>query len=86
MLDGSDDKLVDLSIEERADTVAPPGPSAIAAEISRIKHATVEAAAKRSRLPQPLFWSLFHAALDDLRRQKEQQRLLSSIFEEQGGS
>ncbi len=55
-------------------------PSAIAEKLAKLKSATVAAAASRSRLPQPLFWSLFHAELKEVKREKELARALDSLF------
>ena len=55
--------------------------STIALEIERLKKATIEAAAKRDQLPQPLFWSLFHSSLKEIRKAKEEERVLSQLLE-----
>lgn len=57
-------------------------PSYAAREIQRLKTATIEAAEKRERLPQPLFWSLFHSALNNVREQKERERALADLLEQ----
>ncbi|MCO6431354.1 MAG: hypothetical protein J5J00_10875 [Deltaproteobacteria bacterium] len=57
------------------------GPTNTAREIQRIKKAVITAADKRQRLPQPLFWSLFHNALKDVRRSKERERALAELLE-----
>lgn len=54
--------------------------SPIAREIARVHKLTIESAEKRERLPQPLFWSLFHARIAAVRRDKELARLLTSIL------
>ena len=55
--------------------------SYVAREIQRIKSATIEAAEKRDRLPQPLFWSLFHSALKEVRDAKKRKRDLADLLE-----
>lgn len=61
----------------------PPGPrepSTFAREVERLKAASLKAARERERLPQPLFWSLFHSKLKDLKREKELKRLLDDLL------
>jgi hypothetical protein len=55
--------------------------SFVAKEINRLKIATIEASKERERLPQPLFWSLFHSALADVRAAKERDRLINDLLE-----
>jgi len=57
-----------------------PGPSDIARELERIKADTIAAADKRSHLPQPLFWSLFHSRLAEIRSAKKTVRELEELF------
>ncbi len=52
-----------------------------AREIQRLKTATIEAADKRERLPQPLFWSLFHSALQNVRETKNKERAISDLLD-----
>ena len=54
--------------------------SEIARRLARLRKVTLDAAQKREHIPQPLFWSLFHAELDELRRQKELLRVVDSLF------
>lgn len=54
-----------------------------AQELKRLKTAAWEASSKRERLPQPMFWSLFHSVISSIRRQKAVKRTLESIFEGQ---
>ena len=53
----------------------------IARRLARLKAATEHAAAKREHLPQPLFWSLFHSQLKEIRAEKERERLLREALE-----
>ena len=55
-------------------------PSPLAVEIKDLSEAVGRAAAKRSRLPQPLFWSLFHSRIEELKRKKNKQRILDTIL------
>ena len=56
------------------------GPSHMAQKLEQIKELTIAAAQKRSHLPQPLFWSLFHAQLAELKREKAAVRELEQLF------
>lgn len=55
-------------------------PTAIARSVERLKKATFGAVAKREKLPQPLFWSLFCVEVAELRKRKERQRVLRQLF------
>lgn len=59
-------------------------PSARAKAIKRLKDATIAAADKRERLPQPLFWSLFTSELAEIKDGKESDRLLDSLLKGEG--
>lgn len=48
--------------------------------LEKIKEDTLAAASKRSHLPQPLFWSLFHAQLASLKAEKKAVRELEELF------
>jgi len=52
----------------------------IAARLETLKKATLAAAAKRERLPQPLFWSLFHSQIKEIRASKERLREASELL------
>lgn len=58
--------------------------SALSRRIQEVKDATLNAAERRQgadkRLPQPLFWSLFHAELAEIKQQKAIRRLLDSVL------
>lgn len=62
------------------DGVTNPGPTDIARELAQIRSDALAAAGKRSHLPQPLFWSLFHARLAELKSAKKRVRELEEIF------
>ena len=55
-------------------------PSAIAQSVARLKSASFRAARERERVPQPLFWSLFAAQLEEIKAHKRTRRLLSDLF------
>ncbi|RIL12548.1 MAG: hypothetical protein DCC75_00170 [Proteobacteria bacterium] len=54
--------------------------SETAREIRELLQISADAAQRRARLPQPLFWSLFHSRINDIKRRKRAQRLLGDIF------
>ena len=73
-----DEKALDSQIEEG------PGedvrPTALAEEIRGLKASIDRALGKRERLPQPMFWSLFHSRIKDIRRKRELTRVLDGVF------
>jgi hypothetical protein len=69
-------EVVDDSPEE----TAAQEPSSIAQKLEQIKELTLAAAQRRSHLPQPLFWSLFHAQLAEVKREKKALRELEELF------
>ena len=69
-------------VEEEPVRVKEPTP--IAEEIRRLQAATLASIEKRERLPQPLFWSLFHSELEKVRRAKKQERLLQEVLDKLG--
>lgn len=75
------DALSDAGADEAGeeDFLQPQGPSDVARRVRKLQSSVLEAAAKRKRLPQPLFWSLFHNELEEIRRSKERKRLLSKL-------
>ena len=48
--------------------------SILSNRLDRLKHATLNAIKRRERLPQPLFWSLFHAEVEDIKAKREKKR------------
>ena len=58
----------------------PQPPSAVAINLKRLKSATFKAAQSRERLPHPLFWSLFLTEVSELRKKKEEKRLIDRIL------
>ncbi len=57
-----------------------PKQTEIARDLASLKNSVMDAARKRERLPQPLFWSLFHVQIHDIKRRKLRRRLLEQIF------
>jgi hypothetical protein len=57
-----------------------PGRSPLAHRVERLRDATVKAAERRERLPQPLFWSLFRSEINDIKRRKARARALSAAL------
>lgn len=56
-------------------------PSEIAREVSKLQVAVEGAAAKRSHLPQPLFWSLFGAKIREIRDKKAAARAVLKLLD-----
>ena len=73
--------LMGLNQGMSEDDLKPKEMSGVAKEIQRLKTATIRAAQNRERLPQPLFWSLFHSSLKEVREAKEQERLISDLLD-----
>lgn len=55
-------------------------PSAVALKLRKLKSASFKAAQARERLPHPLFWSLFLTEVSELRKKKEEKRLLDRVL------
>jgi TATA-binding protein-associated factor Taf7 len=55
--------------------------SAIAQEIRELHTTITRLANERERLPQPLFWSLFHNRLNKIRKTKELTRTLAQVLD-----
>lgn len=68
------------AVDDSAEQTAAQQPSSIAQKLEQIKELTLAAAQKRSHLPQPLFWSLFHAQLAEVKREKKALRELEELF------
>lgn len=53
----------------------------LAGKLSSLKSSTLRAISRRERLPQPLFWSLFHTEVNAIKeRRKEKRRALAALF------
>ena len=52
----------------------PESKSEISEQLERLRGVTLQAISVRERLPQPLFWSLFHAELEDIKKKREKKR------------
>jgi hypothetical protein len=59
---------------------AAPGPTELAAKLSRLRDVALKAAEARTRLPVPLFWSLFHSQVRDVRKVRDRERKLRALF------
>jgi len=75
----------DNEIDREDDELVTSQKSVIAEGVERLQKATLNAASKRERLPQPTFWYLFHSELKELKAKKKQQRALQEIFSGIGG-
>ena len=56
------------------------GKTPLALEIEQVRDATLKAAAKRQHLPQPLFWSLFHSRIRQLKQEKHNERVIKQAI------
>ncbi len=65
--------------DESAELV--PTKSKLSEELDRLKRASIEALSTRERMPQPLFWSLFHSELAGLKKRKHLERFIEQVFE-----
>ena len=50
-------------------------PSAVNLRLSRLRNSAMKAIRTRPRVPQPLFWSLLHSELKEIKRMKRKARL-----------
>ena len=67
--------------EEMSISGTSPSISALASEVKRLHEASLRAMDKRARLPQPLFWSLFHSQVRSIKQRKDRDRLVRSILD-----
>jgi hypothetical protein len=67
-----EDMLQPSSVTAESDIdEAPEQPqSELAGKLDRLKAATLKVIQARERLPQPLFWSLFHTELESIKRKR----------------
>ena len=54
--------------------------SSVASEIDRLKRATCDITSRRERVPQPMFWSLFHDQLNALKERKRLERVIEAAL------
>lgn len=66
--------------EQNAAPIEAPGPTELAEKLHRLKKAALSAAERRERIPVPLYWSLFHSQVREMRKAKEKERLLRSLL------
>ena len=69
----------EVSAEEFVEFDQNPGPSQVALRLRTLKSSVLRAAETRRRLPQPLFWSLFHVELCEIKKRKARERVLQQI-------
>lgn len=55
--------------------------SEVAYHLQHLKAAVWKTIKKREKLPQPLFWSLFHVEVRELKQRRQKERLLKKIFQ-----
>lgn len=51
--------------------------SAVAQDLADLKSTITRLVEDRERLPQPMFWSLFNARINDIKKQKELERVIN---------
>jgi hypothetical protein len=73
---------INLTRMEKEDDEIPVQRSAVADEITDLRRKIQKIAEERERLPQPLFWSLFHTRLAAIKKHKEIDRALSALLGE----
>ncbi|MFN8389668.1 MAG: hypothetical protein U0136_05205 [Bdellovibrionota bacterium] len=72
---------LESSLESEESELSEPVKSDLSSKLDRLKSATLKVVHARERLPQPLFWSLFHAELDSIKRKRKKQReLLAATY------
>jgi len=76
--------IKDSDGEELDITELQPTKTRLSEELDRLKRASIDALSKRETVPQPLFWSLFHSELAQLKRRKHLERFIQGVFEEAG--
>ncbi len=69
------------TVDEESTSLVHDERSAIAQEIQDLRETVSRLTHERERLPQPLFWSLFHNRLNKIRKTKELTRTLSQLLD-----
>ena len=67
----------EVSFEEKHtsdDEQVAPSRSQISEQVRRLQAATLRAIQRRERLPQRLFWSLFHSEIEEVRQKRQRRR------------
>lgn len=64
------DQFADLDVEREK----------VAQKLERLRGATLGVLKRRERVPQPLFWSLFHAEVSEIKKRKERERRARSAL------
>lgn len=67
-------------MDDDNDTPSPLERSAVAVDIEKLQKTVLRLANEREVLPQPLFWSLFHTRLQNIRKQKYIERTLKECL------
>ena len=58
-----------------AEVDAPYQPTAVCLRLDKLRSSALRAIRSRPRVPHPLFWSLLHSELSEIKRMKEKARL-----------
>jgi hypothetical protein len=70
-------------MDDDFDPLAPRQPSALAREIEALRDKVKDLTEARSRLPQPLFWSLFNSRIREIKERKEAERTIKAVLGEE---
>ena len=75
-----DNSATNSDIEEQGEETGAAERTYVADRLDRLKRATLNVVNRRERLPQPLFWSLFHTEVDEIRKKRKQERVARCAF------
>ncbi len=80
MSDHGDEEGTTADTVKSSEEKEAPVKSGVSKEIERLLSTSAALSRTRERLPQPLFWSLFHSQIRDIKKKKRLDRLLQDIF------
>jgi hypothetical protein len=70
-------KTADPDSEDETNAQCATERSAVAHDLANLKSTITRLVEDRERLPQPMFWSLFNARINDIKKQKELERVIN---------
>jgi TATA-binding protein-associated factor Taf7 len=70
-------KVADPHCEDESNEQCATERSALAEDLANLKNTITRLVENRERLPQPMFWSLFNARINDIKKQKELERVVN---------
>lgn len=74
----------DQDIEDESEPQPTSNVSEVASELKTLQNAVETAARERSKLPQPLFWSLFHSEIKRIKAKKATKDTIRAALERLG--